>query len=280
MIDDTLVTGAIRRHAALHLGEQKAERFLKLAHSQTRRAMREWDLEPLAPCTADTRNLSWLVQRGHRTLMLTIPVARGRSIMRATVALWRRGLGPEVIDALPESGTMLLEREGEGVPAHISYADGEAGAQETISRTLDLMSTIPAAAGSEPAERALRARLEAHTAQPGRSAAALHALHLLDRLEQQPHRRSFCHGKLDPRHVKRAGGRVILTGPRALEGDIHAELAAWTLRSSPEALPEGPAARRAAEAAAQLGWEPERAEAWTKVLHTAGVRARRHPHRP
>lgn len=275
MSPESLIPDASRTLALRILGGEGAAAFLRTASSRLHRAVRLWDLQPLAPATQATCSIVWHVLRRDKVLTLKLPLLRGEATRDAHVALARRGLGAAVLESFDGSGTMLLERVAANGAPLASYGEDTSRARETISSVIDSLSCIPAPRAAASSEDVLRARLEKDLVIPGRAGRAQESLETLERLASGGSLRSFCHGRLDSGHIADTGGSILLTGPRALAGDPHADLAAWILRASPEMFPLAPAADRAADAAFRLGWDADRAAAWVAVLHAAGVRSQR-----
>lgn len=275
MHNATLVPDVSKNLALALLGGEGAAEFLRTASARLHRAVRVWGLQPLAPATQATRSIVWHVLRRGEVLTLKLPLVRGEATRDAHIALARRGLGASVLDSFDGSGTMLLERVAANGAPLASYGEDAGRARDTISGVLDGLSCIPAPHAAASAEQLLRTKLENDLTVPGRAGRAQEALDMLQRLTDGGSVRSFCHGRLDSSHIVAAGRSVLLTGPRALAGDPHADLSAWVLRASPEMFPLAPAADRAADAAGRLGWDMDRAADWVAVMHAAGVRSRR-----
>jgi hypothetical protein len=273
----TLITGAAKAFADRLLGGRQAPHFLQYAEKQMDRAVRIWQLEPLAPITAARRSITWTVLRDGEACTLKLPIVWQEPTRDAHVALGQRGLGLIALESVPGNGLMLLE----GAPSLLGRSDvsfGNAGteAHDTICRVLDMLSATPAVAGAKDATATIVARLARNvTTTPDQVEATRKAVETIGQLSSAAHTTSFCHGRIDRAHVIASGHDLKLTGPKAAVGDPHIDLAAWILRASPDTAPLPVARERAAAAAETLGWEAARAAAWTDVLHAAGVRPNR-----
>lgn len=240
-------------------GEHGA-RKLRWLESQLQRAVRIWELEPLAPITTSYRSVIWYVLRRETVHILKMPLETPSVTCQAHVQLGRRGAGPEVLDLIVDPGIMLLD--------HGRHQSGPAN----ISEAAETLATTPAPEGAEPADAPIAARLESHLERPGRAGAARKALDLLRTLQTSDSPRTLTHGRFDEDHVVRSEQGLRLLGPRGRAGDAQIDLAAWVLRTCREILPAEPAQQRAADLAGQLGWDADRAAAWVQILHAVGVR--------
>lgn len=263
-----------------------SERSIRRLEGHLAKACRIWGLEPLAPVVSASRSVVWMAlhEASGSVVVLKLPLLRPSPIASGHHTLSSAGVGPGVLEYDESTGALLLERvlapQSSDWLGRSSSSSERRAADEAASRILEPLAEAPAANGSECFTSSVRSTLERRRARPGLAAACERASEILQELESGDSRISggFCHGALSP-HSLHSGPRgpaargepALLTGPRGVSGDIHADLAAWMLRTADKLSPVKDACDRGSAAAHSLRWDAGRVCGWIEVLSAAGV---------